>query len=125
MGLSSTSEAPKAAGEAGNGQVPAPAGTSAAREVANSAKDLQGPSSGAMEGYRGAEKAGEGAQPMAPAKSGKLESKERISAMLQQTSTSDSAAQQTAGADGKTGRKTGCFGAHRDSKESSKPCVIF
>ena len=125
MGLSSTPEAPEAAGEAGHGQVPAPAGFNAAREVESSAKDPQGLSIGAVDGHGGAEKAGEGAQQLAPAKSGKLESKERISAMLEHTSAPDSTAQQLAGADGKTGRKLGCFGSQRDSKDSSKPCVIF
>ena len=124
-GLSSTPEAPEAAGETGNGQVPATATIHAAKEVASSAKASQDPSIGAVEGPAGAEKAGEGAHQLPPAKSGKLESKERISAMLQHTSASDSAAQQPSGSDEKAGRKLGCFGAQRDSKESSKPCVIF
>ena len=124
-GLSSTPETPEAAEEAGNGQVPVPAGTGAAKEVASSAQGTHGPSIGAVEGHKGVEKAWEGAHQLPPAKSGKLESKERISAMLQHTSASDSAAQQPEGANGKAGRKVGCFGAQRDTKESSKPCVIF
>ena len=124
-GLSSTPEAPEAAGETGNNQIPSTATTNAAREVESSAKESRGPSTGAMEGPNGTEKAGEGAHQLPPAKSGKLESKERISAMLQHTSASDSAAQQPSGGNEKAGRKVGCFGAQRGSKESSKPCVIF
>ena len=124
-GLSSTPEAPEAAGETGNDQIPATATTNAARKVESSAKESQDPSIVAMEGPNDAEKAGEGAHQLPSAKSGKLESKKRISAMLQHTSASDSAAQQPSGGGEKAGRKLGCFGAQRDSKESSKPCVIF
>ena len=123
-GLSSTPEAPEAAGETGNDQVPATATSNAARKVESSAKESQDPSIVAMEGPNDAEKAGEGAHQLPPAKSGKLESKERISSMLHPIG-KDSAAQQPSGGGEKAGRKLGCFGAQRDSKESSKPCVIF
>ena len=76
---------------------------------------------GAAKGQGGANRAA-GAGQLAPAKSGKLESKERISSMLQSAST-DSAAQQV-DSEAK-GRKVGCFGRGGQAKESSRPCAIF
>lgn len=76
---------------------------------------------GAAKGQGGADRAA-GAGQLAPAKSGKLESKERISSMLQSAST-DSAAQQV-DPEAK-GRKVGCFGRGGQAKESSRGCAIF
>ena len=76
---------------------------------------------GAAKGQGGADGAA-GAGLLAPAKSGKLKSKERISSMLQSASADSAARQVNSGA---TGRKMGCFGRSGQAKESSRPCAIF
>lgn len=63
-------------------------------------------------------------QQLAPAKSGKLESKERISSMLYPPSGKDSA-MEGVNAEGKESKTMGCFGGCSQAKESSKLCVIF
>ncbi len=60
-----------------------------------------------------------GTPQLLPAKSGKLESKDCISSMLQ-----DDSAMQPVDTKGK-GSKTGCFGSGSKGKDSNKPCVIF
>ena len=72
---------------------------------------------------QGAIAAESGSQQLAPAKSGKLESKERISSLLY-PSGRDSAMQPEP-ADTKGSEKMGCFGRRSQAKESNKPCIIF
>ena len=76
---------------------------------------------GAQGAQRGDETSAE-TQQLSPAKSGKLESKERISSMLQSAGVEGSAQPDAAKAKGKM---VGCFGSRKQGKESSKPCVIF
>ena len=71
----------------------------------------------------GGTSANPGSQQLAPAKSGKLESKERISSMLHPIG--KDSAMEGVNAEAKGSKKMGCFGGRGHAKESSKPCVIF
>ena len=94
--------------------------TSVDAEVAASSA-AEGPNS-TMEGVGGAG-ANVGSQQLPPAKSGRLESKERISSMLHPIG-KDSAMEDVK-AEAQGNKKMGCFGGSSQAKESSKPCVIF
>ncbi len=98
----------------------------AAEKAASSAGGDGRAPNGAAESEGGAG-ANPGSQQLAPAKSGKLESKERISSMLYQgPSGKDSAMEGVKAEPKKESKKMGCFGGRSSqAKESSKPCVIF
>lgn len=120
-GLPSTPEIPPA-DSAEDYKVTKPADKGADVEASSAKIDSNAADrNGAAKGQGGADGAA-GVGQLAPAKSGKLESKERISSMLQSAS-ADSAAQQV-NSEAK-GRKMGCFGRSGQAKESSRPCAIF
>ena len=97
----------------------------AAEKAASSAGGVSKAPNGAAESERGAG-ASSGSQQLAPAKSGKLESKERISSLLYQgPSGKDSAMEGVNSEAKKESKKMGCFGSRSQAKESNKPCVIF
>ncbi len=97
----------------------------AAEKAASSMGEVSRAPNGAAEREGGAG-ASSGPHELAPAKSGKLESKERISSMLYQgPSGKDSAMEGVNSEPKKEGKKMGCFGSRSKAKESSKPCVIF
>ena len=97
-----------------------PNAEAAASSAARSGKSPNGEAE--SEGGAGAKSE---SQQLAPAKSGKLESKERISSMLYPSGKDSAMEGVKAEAKESTSKKMGCFGGRSQAKESSKPCVIF